>query len=227
MVEAITDTEVGVGNGVGRPMGWYDPQQGEVGDICANQVGANTTVNGFTVQKNWSQRLGACVAVDTKLSTCNGSTRPCKACTAESCSGSTPICDEDTGVCRGCTQDSDCGSGDTCNTKTGTCEGKGGPTGGTADGGAGSGSGSGSGGSGSGSGGSGSGSGSGGANGAAPSGGGSGGSGGSDGTGGDTTTQSGGCAMSSAPSSGAGVPLGLVLSGLLVVGAARRRSRAR
>jgi hypothetical protein len=223
MIEAITDTEVGVGNNVGRPMGWYDSQQGEIGDICANQVGANTKVNGFTVQKEWSQRLGACVALDAKLPACDGTNRPCTACTQTSCSGSTPVCDEDTGTCKGCSADSDCSSGDTCNTKTGTCEGKSG-SGGAGDAGAG-GTGGGTGGSGSGSGGGlGGGTGSGGNG--ATAGNGTGGSGsGGDGSGGDTTTtQSGGCAMSHGPSNDTGVPFGLALvAGLAVASVVRRR----
>ncbi len=216
MLEAITDAEVGVGNGVGRPMGWYDSQQGEVGDMCANQVGANTKVNGFTVQKNWSQRLGACVAIDSMLPACDGKTRPCKACTADSCTGATPICDEESGTCRGCTADSDCGSGDTCNTKTGTCAGK--PGSGPADAGSGSGSGGGgggTGGSGSGAGGTG---GSGGANGDTP---------GSGTSGGDTssgdTTPSGGCAITGTPSNGAW--LVAALAGLFVISGATRQKR--
>ncbi len=226
MLEAITDAEVGVGNGVGRPMGWYDSQQGEVGDVCANQVGANTKVNGFTVQKNWSQRLGACVAIDVMLPACNGSNRPCKACTADGCTGKTPTCDEESGTCRGCGADSDCGSGETCDTKSGTCTGK--SNSGGADAGAGSGSG-GAGSGGSGAGGSGSGAGTGGA--------GSGGStnhdtpgsGGGDGSG--DTSQSGGCTITGAPASpwssgSGGAWLGAALAGLFVVGI-RRTKRAR
>jgi MYXO-CTERM domain-containing protein len=224
MLEAITDAEVGVGSGVGRPMGWYDTQQGEIGDVCANQSNFTSKIGGYTVQKNWSQRLGACIATDSSLGACDGSTRPCKACTAESCSGTTPLCDESTGVCRGCAKDADCKNGDTCNTSSGTCVASSAPAGGGgADGGGGGAGepggtgGTGSGGAGSfgdagGSGGSGS------SNGASP-------GSASDGTGDTTSTQSGGCAVGSGtPGTGVGFA-GAAIGALAILGAIRRRRR--
>lgn len=60
LAETITDTDVGlVGNNLARPLAWYDSVNGEIGDICNGQ---QATTNGYTVQKLWSNSLGACVA---------------------------------------------------------------------------------------------------------------------------------------------------------------------
>jgi len=48
--EAITDPIPGEG--------WYDSQNGEIGDICAWQT---KQVGQYTVQKEWSNRAGSCV----------------------------------------------------------------------------------------------------------------------------------------------------------------------
>ncbi|KAJ3330830.1 hypothetical protein HDU76_004748 [Blyttiomyces sp. JEL0837] len=64
LVEATTDPAIGVvtGSSVSAPAAWYDEKDGaaggEIGDICNAQQG---TVNGYTVQKEWSNRVGACV----------------------------------------------------------------------------------------------------------------------------------------------------------------------
>jgi hypothetical protein len=65
MIEAITDSGVGLatGNGPNFPMGWYDSRQGEIGDLCARTSGsipgsAGTT---FKVQGEWSNSKNACV----------------------------------------------------------------------------------------------------------------------------------------------------------------------
>jgi hypothetical protein len=239
MVEAITDTEVGTGSGlgVGRPMAWYDTNQGEVGDICANQQDFTATIGGYTIQKIWSQRVGDCIAEDTSLGACDGSTRPCKACTATSCSGAKSICDNETGTCRGCASDADCSGGGTCDTTSGNCQTKsGGSSGGSGStGGSGSGSGSagGSGGTNGGTGGS--------SGGTGGSGGGFGsgsdgqsGSGGQNASNGDapgdsTTTQTGGCAMGGAnqgASDASETGLALFL-GLLALARTSQRRRAR
>ena len=67
LIEAVTDPDVGLANPV---LGWYDPQgsNGEIGDIC-NAQSATVTVNGaaYTVQKEWSNRLNACVAGNANL----------------------------------------------------------------------------------------------------------------------------------------------------------------
>ncbi|KAJ3330829.1 hypothetical protein HDU76_004747 [Blyttiomyces sp. JEL0837] len=63
LVEATTDPAIGVVTGaIGSPAAWYDSADGnaggEIGDICNGQQG---TVNGYTVQKEWSNKAGACV----------------------------------------------------------------------------------------------------------------------------------------------------------------------
>jgi len=50
LCEAVTDPIPG--------QGWYDNNNGEIGDICAWQT---KQVGSFTVQKEWSNRAGACV----------------------------------------------------------------------------------------------------------------------------------------------------------------------
>jgi hypothetical protein len=49
LCEAITDPHPWTG--------WNDDANGEIGDICAWQTG---TINGFTVQKEWSNDQMAC-----------------------------------------------------------------------------------------------------------------------------------------------------------------------
>jgi hypothetical protein len=59
LVEATTDPAVGLATVFGPPLGWYDqPDNQEIGDLCNAQQG---TTAGFTVQKEWSNRNGACV----------------------------------------------------------------------------------------------------------------------------------------------------------------------
>jgi hypothetical protein len=119
LAEAITDAEVGVSYGVGRPLAFYDTSYGEIGDICENAQGFTDTIGGFTVQKNWSQRLGKCIAQDSSLPLC-GSQRPCRACAASDCTTATsPICDSQNGACRACESDGEC-NGKHCDT-TGAC----------------------------------------------------------------------------------------------------------
>jgi hypothetical protein len=50
LCEAITDPVPGEG--------WYDNQNGEIGDICAWQT---KKVGSYTVQKEWSNKAGSCV----------------------------------------------------------------------------------------------------------------------------------------------------------------------
>jgi hypothetical protein len=50
VAEAITDPVPGTG--------WYDDQNGEIGDICAWQL---ATVDGYTVQQEWSNAASTCV----------------------------------------------------------------------------------------------------------------------------------------------------------------------
>jgi hypothetical protein len=59
LVEATTDPAVGLATVFGPPLGWYDqPDNQEIGDLCNAQQGTSA---GFTVQKEWSNRNGACV----------------------------------------------------------------------------------------------------------------------------------------------------------------------
>lgn len=119
LAEAITDAEVGVAYGVGRPIAFYDSSYGEIGDICENTQGFTDTIGGYTVQKNWSQRLGKCIAQDSTLPLC-GSQRPCRACAAPDCTTATsPICDSQDGACRACQSDAEC-NGKHCDT-SGAC----------------------------------------------------------------------------------------------------------
>jgi hypothetical protein len=60
MIEAITDGAVGEATSNGPPLAWYDSTNGEIGDIC---VGAGAQVAGFTVQLEWSNKVGKCTAL--------------------------------------------------------------------------------------------------------------------------------------------------------------------
>jgi hypothetical protein len=50
LCEAITDPVPG--------QGWYDDQNGEIGDICAWKI---KKLGAYTVQLEWSNRAGQCV----------------------------------------------------------------------------------------------------------------------------------------------------------------------
>jgi hypothetical protein len=64
LVEAVTDAEVGLASVVGLPLAWYDSVNGEIGDICnAQQATVNAGGTTWTVQTEWSNALGNCVAV--------------------------------------------------------------------------------------------------------------------------------------------------------------------
>ena len=57
-VEATTDPAVGLATVFGPPLAWYDPNNGEIGDICNAIQGTSA---GFVVQKEWSNAANACV----------------------------------------------------------------------------------------------------------------------------------------------------------------------
>jgi hypothetical protein len=63
LAEAITDPDVGSASGLGPPLAWYDPANGEIADICGGQTGMVQGVDGaaYLVQKLWSNSDGACV----------------------------------------------------------------------------------------------------------------------------------------------------------------------
>ena len=131
LMEAISDAEAGLSNAnSGRPLAWNDAsnQSGEIGDLCENDQANYVPYMGFTVQKIWSQRLKSCITDDPSLTLCNGTTRPCKPCSASDCSGST--CDTDVtspkfGQCVGCSDNRQCTSPgkSICDTTSGTCRG--------------------------------------------------------------------------------------------------------
>ena len=63
LIEAMTDPAVGLGNGLGRPLAWYDANGGEIGDLCNGQQGKLHAASGkvYAVQKEWSNQAKACV----------------------------------------------------------------------------------------------------------------------------------------------------------------------
>ena len=125
--EAVTDMEVGLGNGfLSRPLAWYDAADlvtggsngGEIGDLCNGVAG---TAAGYAVQKLWSNANGACID---SPPLCNGTTQPpaCTPCTAADngigCSGSAPVCETHVnnphlGQCVACTSGTGCPTGPT------------------------------------------------------------------------------------------------------------------
>ena len=62
LIEAVTDPAVGVATVFGPPLGWYDGNNGEIGDICNAQQGS-IVLNAltYTVQKEWSNQKAACI----------------------------------------------------------------------------------------------------------------------------------------------------------------------
>jgi MYXO-CTERM domain-containing protein len=58
MIETITDPDVGTGT-----LGWYDNANGEIADICGGSKGwfENGTLDGFRIQKEWSNADNSCV----------------------------------------------------------------------------------------------------------------------------------------------------------------------
>lgn len=70
LAESITDTEVGIPLDITRPLAWYDPASGEIGDICNHQ---HAILSGYTVQTEWSNLNNACIssASPRSLSTAN------------------------------------------------------------------------------------------------------------------------------------------------------------
>ena len=65
LIEAVTDPEVGLATTNAPPLAWYDPQgsNGEIGDICNAEQGTVISQNQtWTVQKEWSNTQGKCIA---------------------------------------------------------------------------------------------------------------------------------------------------------------------
>ncbi|KAJ3310574.1 hypothetical protein HDV04_004917 [Boothiomyces sp. JEL0838] len=63
LVEAVTDPAVGLATAYASPLAWYDPMNGEIGDICNANQGKIVGGNGITyvVQKEWSNKANACI----------------------------------------------------------------------------------------------------------------------------------------------------------------------
>jgi uncharacterized protein (TIGR03382 family) len=57
LAEAITDPEVGLATSFGLPLGWYDPNNAEIADICTGNP--HDTVSAFVVQTLFSNRESA------------------------------------------------------------------------------------------------------------------------------------------------------------------------
>lgn len=67
LVETITDPDVGLASSFAPPLGWYDPVNGEIADICVSTLadpnGTETGTDGVTyvVQKEWSNARNTCI----------------------------------------------------------------------------------------------------------------------------------------------------------------------
>jgi hypothetical protein len=63
MVETMTDPEVGLAAAVAAPIAWYDPTNGEIGDICNAQQGSVLGSDGVTyvVQLEFSNAANDCI----------------------------------------------------------------------------------------------------------------------------------------------------------------------
>jgi hypothetical protein len=63
LIETVTDAEVGLATVLGKPLAWYDPNNGEIGDICNGIQGTIAGSDGhtYTVQKEWSNQQNACI----------------------------------------------------------------------------------------------------------------------------------------------------------------------
>jgi hypothetical protein len=138
--ESITDEGVGESN-----YAWLDQTNGEIGDICdpaGGGVGQNAgvgTLDGYTMQNEWSNENKKCELTNPKIGPqggcttdtdcaaptpkCDTTTSTCVACvTSADCSGTTPTCDTTTGTCHACATNADCsGTTPICNATSGAC----------------------------------------------------------------------------------------------------------
>jgi hypothetical protein len=64
LIEATTDPAVGLATVIGAPLAWYDPTNGEIGDICNGQQGTTVGRDGLTyvIQLEFSNSARNCVA---------------------------------------------------------------------------------------------------------------------------------------------------------------------
>ncbi|HET9626767.1 MAG TPA: hypothetical protein VFP84_35635 [Kofleriaceae bacterium] len=58
LIEAATNPAAGLATVFGPPLGWFDPNNGSIADLCSGQQGL---ANGLVVQKIWSNAANACV----------------------------------------------------------------------------------------------------------------------------------------------------------------------
>ena len=69
MGEAVTDPEVGTATTFAPPLAWNDNTNGEIGDVCNQNVSQLTVgANTYTVQQQWSDLQVACASAPAKLS---------------------------------------------------------------------------------------------------------------------------------------------------------------
>jgi hypothetical protein len=63
LLESVTDPAVGIAANLAPPLAWYDPTNGEIGDICDGQQGAVVGGDGvtYTVQKAFSDLANECI----------------------------------------------------------------------------------------------------------------------------------------------------------------------
>jgi hypothetical protein len=109
MIEAVTDAAVGLATSFGPPLAWYDMNNGEIGDIC---VGQDDVIAGYTVQREWSNAAGACIASKSSGGCgCQG-----KSCGDDGCGHS----------CGTCSVGESCGSDGQCHASSGGSGGSGG-----------------------------------------------------------------------------------------------------
>lgn len=138
LAESVTDTEIGLAEGLDAPIAWYDAVDqlaqgsagGEIGDLCNAQAGIAA---GYAVQKLWSNLNNQCIDA---APLCNGTTQPpyCTPCASTDdgvgCIGATPVCETSAtsthvGECVACTATSACPNGPAsyCDTTSDTCRG--------------------------------------------------------------------------------------------------------
>jgi hypothetical protein len=65
MTETITDAEVGNANILGPPLAWYDPTNGEIGDICNALQGSYNALDAqtYTIQLEFSNAQNNCINI--------------------------------------------------------------------------------------------------------------------------------------------------------------------
>jgi hypothetical protein len=94
LAETVTDPGVGLATTYSSPLAWYDPNNGENGDICNAQQGKTLGSNGinYTVQATFSNKANKCLvnAVTTPTTTTTTKTTTTKS--TSTTTTSTPTC---------------------------------------------------------------------------------------------------------------------------------------